>query len=94
MLPSGLNKFETRNEGQAYDVDLDNRTCSCRFWQLNGYGCAYSVATILFLNRDIDTYVDPILCRSTYNKTYLNNILPMSGSNMWPETSFTPSLPP
>ncbi|CAI9301826.1 unnamed protein product [Lactuca saligna] len=94
VLPSGLNKFETRNEDQAYDVDLDNRTCSCKFWQLNGYGCAHLVATILFLNKDVDTYMDPIFSSSNYNKTYLNNILPMNGSNMWSETSFTLPLPP
>ncbi|CAI9284412.1 unnamed protein product [Lactuca saligna] len=69
VLPSGLNKLETRNEGQAYEVDLENKTCSCRLWQLNGY-------------------------RSNYNKAYLNNILPMNGSNMWQEISFIPHLPP
>ncbi|CAH1431640.1 unnamed protein product [Lactuca virosa] len=79
VLPSGLNKFETTNEWKAYDVDLYNRTCSCRLWQLNGYGCAHSVATILFLNRDVETFVDPIFCRSNYNTKYLNNILPMNG---------------
>ncbi|CAI9268575.1 unnamed protein product [Lactuca saligna] len=94
VLPSGLNKFETINDGQAYDMDLDSMICSCRLWKLNRYGCANSIATILFMNKDVDTYVDPMFCRLNYNKTYLNNILPMNGSNMWPHTSFTPPLPP
>lgn len=61
---------------------------------MNGYGCAHSIATILFLNRGVETYVDPIFCRSNYNKTYMKNIFPMNGSNMWPEITFTPYLPP
>nr|KAJ0206594.1 hypothetical protein LSAT_V11C500244760 [Lactuca sativa] len=53
VLPSGLNQFEVRGATDAYDVDLQRKTYSCRLWQLNGYGCAHSVASISFLNRDV-----------------------------------------
>ena len=53
VLPSGLNQFEVRGAIDAYEVDLERKTCSCRLWQLNGYGCAHSVASISFLNRDV-----------------------------------------
>nr|KAJ0216998.1 hypothetical protein LSAT_V11C300131950 [Lactuca sativa] len=49
VLPSGLNQFEVRGAIDAYEVDLERKTCSCRLRQWNGYGCAHSVASISFL---------------------------------------------
>jgi len=94
VLPSGLNQFETRNMGEAYAVDLDKKTCSCRLWQLNGYGCVHSVATISFLNRNPEHFVDPLYLGTFFNNTYRYPIFGMNGSNMWPTTNYTPPLPP
>ncbi|CAH1437918.1 unnamed protein product [Lactuca virosa] len=94
VFPSGLNQFETRSGNEAYDVDLDTRTCSCRMWQLNGYGCVHSMAAISYLNRDVEKYIDPYFCREMYMKTYQYKIFPMNGSKMWLETNYIPHLPP
>ncbi|CAH1444530.1 unnamed protein product [Lactuca virosa] len=94
VLPSGLNQFETRSRSEAYDVDLDMRTCSCRMWLLNGYGCVHSVSAISYLNKDVEKYVDPYFVRAMYMKTYQSKICPMNGSKMWPETNYIPPLPP
>ncbi|XP_023770486.1 uncharacterized protein LOC111919104 [Lactuca sativa] len=94
VLPSGLNQFETRNLAESYVVDLDKKTCTCRVWQLNGYGCVHSVATISYLNRDVATYVDPMLYDVFYKNTYKYHIHGMNGSNMWLVTEFIPPLPP
>ncbi|CAI9295760.1 unnamed protein product [Lactuca saligna] len=58
VLPSGLNQFEVRGTTDAYEVDLEERTCSCRLWQLNGIGCVHSVAATSFMNRDVESYVE------------------------------------
>ncbi|CAH1448762.1 unnamed protein product [Lactuca virosa] len=84
VLPSGLNRFETRLGSEAFDVDLDKRTCSCRMWQSNGYGCVHSVPAISYLNRDVEKYVDPYFCREMYMKIYQYKICPMNESKMWP----------
>ena len=94
VLPSGMEKFETRNGREAFEVDLEKRTCSCRVWQLNGYGCVHSVAAISHLNRDPDSYVNSFFKRDMYMKTYQFNINPLNGATMWPETTYTPPLPP
>ena len=94
VLPSGQNQFETRCANEAFHVDLEKRTCSCRLWQLNGYGCVHSVASICFMNREVEEYVDPIFTRSMYDKTYQFQIFPMNGYQLWPETTFIPPLPP
>ncbi|XP_052623612.1 uncharacterized protein LOC128128896 [Lactuca sativa] len=94
VLPNGLNQFETRNLAESYVVDIDKKTCSCRVWQLNGYGCVHSVATISYLNSDAGNYVDPIYYGAIYKNTYKYQMRGMNGSNMWPSTEFFIPLPP
>lgn len=53
-LPNGLNQFQLRGSKEAFDVDLERKTYSCKLWKLNGIGCFYSVACISFPNRDVD----------------------------------------
>ncbi|CAI9290866.1 unnamed protein product [Lactuca saligna] len=65
-----------------------------RLWQLNGYGCAHFVASISFLNRDVEAYVDNMFSRTTFRKAYNYKISPMNSSDMWPKTNYTPPLPP
>ena len=69
MLPSGLNTFETRNLGESYGVDLEKKTCTCRIWQMNGYGCVHSVAAISYVNRDVEAFVDPLYRACIYMNT-------------------------
>ncbi|CAH1414796.1 unnamed protein product [Lactuca virosa] len=94
VLPSGLNTFETRNLGESYGVDLEKKTCTCRIWQMNGYGCVHSVATISYVNRDIEAFVDPLYRACIYMNTYKYSIGSMNGSAMWPPTDYIPPLPP
>lgn len=35
---------------------------------------AYSIIANYFLNRDVETYVDPMITRGMYNNTYQYNI--------------------
>nr|KAJ0187771.1 hypothetical protein LSAT_V11C900490030 [Lactuca sativa] len=65
----------------AYEVDLETKTCPCRLWKLYGFGCAYSIASISYLNRDVEAYV-------------CNIIAPINVSDMLPETNYIPPLPP
>ncbi|CAI9301587.1 unnamed protein product [Lactuca saligna] len=90
----GLNQFEVRGTTDAYEVDLEERTCSWRLWQLNGIGCVHSVAIISFMNRDAESYVDKMFSSITYMKAYKFRLAPMNGSNLWPVTDYTPPLPP
>nr|KAJ0198842.1 hypothetical protein LSAT_V11C600333870 [Lactuca sativa] len=94
VLPSRLNQFEVRGTTDSYEVDLEERTRSCRLWQLNEIGCVHSVAAISFMNRDVESYVDKMFSSITYMKAYKFRLAPMNGSNLWPATDYTPPLPP
>ncbi|CAH1452094.1 unnamed protein product [Lactuca virosa] len=80
---------------ESYIVDVTKKECSCRLWELNGYGCVHLVATLAFLNVTPDgPYVDPLYLSAFFHNTYKKSISGMNGMNMWPSTTFTPPLPP
>ncbi|XP_023768992.1 uncharacterized protein LOC111917549 [Lactuca sativa] len=93
VLASGLNQFQVRGTTEAFEVDLDRRTCSCRLWKLNGYGCVHSTTCISYLNRDVEAYVDVMFSTITYMKSYKYRIVVMNGNDMWPQTNYIPPLP-
>nr|GEW90665.1 splicing factor [Tanacetum cinerariifolium] len=52
MYPCGNNVFEVRKGYDSYGVNIDNRTCACKWWDLSGVPCVHSVAAFSFLKND------------------------------------------
>nr|GEZ40480.1 60S ribosomal protein L34 [Tanacetum cinerariifolium] len=52
VYPCGDNVFEVRKGDDAYGVNIDNRTCACKLWDLSGVPCVHSVAAFSFLKND------------------------------------------
>ncbi|XP_023743563.2 uncharacterized protein LOC111891725 [Lactuca sativa] len=95
VISCGGMKFEARKMDEAFTVDVEKKECSCRLWQLNGYGCVHSVTTLAYLNLTPDgPYVDPMYLAALYHNTYKQPIHGMNGQNMWPSTDLIPPLPP
>ena len=49
-MPSGRFVYEVDNEKERHVVDLVEKTCSCRVWDLTRIPCKHEVTTI-FVNR-------------------------------------------
>ncbi|CAH1453496.1 unnamed protein product [Lactuca virosa] len=95
VISCGGMKFEARKMDEAFTVDVEKKEFNCRLWQLNGYGCVHSVATLAYLNLTPDgPYVDPMYLVVLYHNTYKQPIHGMNGKNMWPSTDLIPPLPP
>ncbi|XP_009605687.2 uncharacterized protein LOC107802797 [Nicotiana tabacum] len=77
-----------------WDVDLLNRKCSCRKWDLTGISCKHAIAAIWAKHDDINSYVDDCYKVETYRMIYAFSILPMNGQEMWPKSNNVPLLPP
>ena len=52
MFPSGYEVVEVRRNDEAFGVNLMNRTCDCRLWNLTGVPCVHSVAA--FMNQKMN----------------------------------------
>lgn len=100
---NGGNKYQcSRQHVDQYVVDMGEKSCSCRRWDLTGMPCAHAVAAIwdMSLNNIVNVgvpedYVHPAYRLCTWKEVYSHKINPINGRNMWRKsTSPTTLLPP
>ncbi|KAK9080510.1 hypothetical protein SSX86_000268 [Deinandra increscens subsp. villosa] len=85
VIPSDNIIFEVRNEKDAYAVNVNEQTCSCRSWQLSGIPCVHTVAALAFINKDPENYINKWLKRDMFKEAYKYHIKPLKGSSSWPK---------
>ncbi|WOL09798.1 hypothetical protein Cni_G18551 [Canna indica] len=78
VTPTGNMKFEVQELDKSSVVNLMNRTCSCRKWDLCGIPCNHAISCINWLKDDPDQYVDDYCKRDTYLKTYYLMLQPLT----------------
>nr|GEU87918.1 hypothetical protein CTI12_AA091940 [Tanacetum cinerariifolium] len=54
VFPSAYQLLEVRCGDSAFGLNLGEKTCACRLWQLSGIPCIHAVAGYMHLNRDPD----------------------------------------
>nr|KAJ0218511.1 hypothetical protein LSAT_V11C300127550 [Lactuca sativa] len=94
VVPSGVNEYEVRNGFQNYGVEFKEKSCACRLWELSGLPCVHAQVAMLYTNQDPVNFISSWLNKNNYKATYDQNILPVNGSNLWEERSYTKPLPP
>ena len=80
--------------GGQFFVDLANKSCSCRAWDLNGIPCAHVVVVIYHQRHDPLDYVNAFYKKDTIIKAYNVEHVPLADQKEWPKTSFKPIAPP
>ncbi|KAK8674102.1 hypothetical protein V6N13_112400 [Hibiscus sabdariffa] len=74
-------------------VDLDEKSCSCRKWDLSGIPCAHAISAIWFNKEHPEAYVDACYTVDTQKKIYEETINPIRGKTSWPSSTFIPKPP-
>nr|GEZ50070.1 pentatricopeptide repeat-containing protein [Tanacetum cinerariifolium] len=87
VIPTGGNLFEERNRSQAYSIDEQHRTCSCRIWQLLGFPCSHAISVIFKLNRRTEEYVPDCFRKRMFHDAYHQYLTPVGGMSFWPDCS-------
>lgn len=90
---NGERGFEIKHHGFTHTVDIVNRRCSCRSWQLRGIPCPHGVAALHYKNLEPIHYVASCYSKETYLSTYAHFIQPMNNMKMW-STSNNPIVKP
>uniref|UniRef100_A0ACD5URQ0 Uncharacterized protein n=1 Tax=Avena sativa TaxID=4498 RepID=A0ACD5URQ0_AVESA len=73
--------------GFRFVVNLQDRTCSCRQWQVCGLPCKHALAFItLFSDAHIKNYVDLYYSIKKFRAAYAQLIPAMPDKNHWPES--------
>ncbi|KAL4556519.1 hypothetical protein LXL04_039175 [Taraxacum kok-saghyz] len=86
-------RVQPSHEGPWQDqhvVDMGQRVCSCRKWELTGIPCRHVIA-VLFDKADngesvgeLYTYVHRVHWLETWKAAYANKVEPIKGRSMWP----------
>lgn len=90
----GEYKFEVDCHDTTYTVDLKDKTCGCRQWDLTGIPCKHAYVAIGLNKQKVEEYVHPYYSRDTYLGVYHHMIQPIPGKHDWVKSNHEEIRPP
>lgn len=86
--------FTVDNGPDQYGVNLFEKTCACRKWDMTGIPCPHAICCMWCNNVPPENYVAQFYRKSTFLATYSYLIMPSNGPMLWPITESDPIHPP
>nr|XP_043638098.1 uncharacterized protein LOC122609102 [Erigeron canadensis] len=102
VIWNGENRFQVNGPwNEQVVVDMQNRECSCRKWQLTGIPCKHVVVVLWKMDKfgydvgEVEDWVHTAYTLQTWQQVYSNKVEPIVGATYW-EKSNNPMkiLPP
>ncbi|KAL7189163.1 hypothetical protein ACSBR1_038933 [Camellia fascicularis] len=90
----GDRKFEVDCGDTTHIVDLEERKCSCRMWDLTGIPYKHAVSSIFVQREKPEDYVHPYYSKQHYLVAYNSMMHPVPGQHDWVETGLPAVAPP
>ncbi|XP_059652817.1 uncharacterized protein LOC132299941 [Cornus florida] len=87
VLRANEAEFEVISHEGTNIVDIRNRCCLCRGWQLYGLPCAHAVAALLSCRQNVHRFTESCFTVATYRKAYSQTIHPIPDKTLWNELS-------
>ena len=72
---------------EQYVVNMRNKECACRRWQLTCLPCVHSMEIIIKSNMDPFMFVNDLYKKENYMKAYSPVIYTLNGPSSWPKTN-------
>jgi len=94
VLWNGEAGFEVRDKKWRFTVDLNNKTCSCRYWQVSGIPCAHACAALFKMSEEPNKYVHNCFSLEAYKRAYQHVLQPVEHESAWPVSPNPKPLPP
>ncbi|XP_056862466.1 uncharacterized protein LOC130510139 [Raphanus sativus] len=84
-LPGPTGEFEVTEDGIRYAVDMREKTCSCRRWDLTGIPCRHALRVVLDEKKTYktDNLVSDWYLTSKWQHQYSDSIRPVRGIKFW-----------
>ncbi|XP_073292264.1 uncharacterized protein [Primulina huaijiensis] len=87
VLRANEAEFEVISHEGTNIVDIRNRCCLCRGWQLYGLPCSHAVAALLSCRQNVQRFTESCFTVATYRKAYSQTIHPVPDRTLWREMS-------
>ncbi|XP_048138911.1 uncharacterized protein LOC115751334 [Rhodamnia argentea] len=92
--PSTASRFEVEANDDTFMVDLNEKTCTCKRWDISRIPCNHVISCINFMKGNLNDFVADYFKKAAYERCYQFALPTLNGRKMWPETSEDPLLPP
>ncbi|KAK4413642.1 hypothetical protein Salat_2777000 [Sesamum alatum] len=95
LLVAGEYEFEVQDGNINYIVNLRQKTCNCRVWDISGIPCRHAALGISHRREDLDSYCDSRFFKKNYMKAYKYSIHLVPDPTFWPHgVDVSPTLLP
>lgn len=81
-------EFELKEETKILNVNLDDRTCDCKGWQISEVPCNHVLACILVNRLEVLDYIHTSYLKTMYLRTYTYIIYLIPNQDSWPEVGY------
>lgn len=65
LLKANDNEYEV-DDGGKVTVKVDDNTCSCEMWKINGFPCPHAASIFIRFGLDMYKHIDPYFWASTF----------------------------
>ena len=93
-VSNGNGQYEVTYYQHRFTVDMAEKTCLCRFWQLSGLPCPHAISCIYYESKQLDEFIASCYHVDKYKSTYEHCLLPVEGRAAWPTSDREKPLPP
>ncbi|XP_049401584.1 uncharacterized protein LOC125865430 [Solanum stenotomum] len=83
IVPSNNYVYSVHHEGRTYIVCLENKTCTCKRFQLDEIPCSHAWAVLKKKHLDVGPYCSDMYKPSNLLDTYKIPITPLPDQNEW-----------
>uniref|UniRef100_A0A2N9ILE3 SWIM-type domain-containing protein n=1 Tax=Fagus sylvatica TaxID=28930 RepID=A0A2N9ILE3_FAGSY len=94
LMYSGEGKYEVDYIQQKFVMNLREKSCGCKKWDITGIPCHHAISAILYQRGKIEDYVDLCYTIEKYKKSYKPIIHPVPSMKQWTRTQYDPIDPP
>ena len=94
LMYSGEGKYKVDYRQQQFVVNLREKTCGCKKWDIIGIPCHHVISAILHQGSKIEDYVEHCYTIEKYKKSYEPIIHLMPSIEQWTQTQYDPVDPP
>ncbi|KAM0915074.1 hypothetical protein ACQ4PT_011100 [Festuca glaucescens] len=94
VLPAGSGVFDVRFRDRQYIVELLNRSCTCRIWDLSGIPCHHAIACMRHERITPTDQVHPAYSVQRFRRAYAHNIMPCRDKSEWAIVDNCPKVAP
>lgn len=93
---SGKSKYlvTMTDGGHEIVVDLEEKSCACRKYDLTGLPCYHACACIQWKNLRLVDYIHKTYTKDMYLATYDHTLEPINSEHYWEKTNLPGPLPP